>query len=100
MIGLENYPDFARLSLDDKMRLVLSAWQSPMPRLLVFDNCEDEELFIRWRPSTGGCRVLITSLRPNWSSELGIKALPLDCLSRAEGTEQLCKHLEDLSADD
>ncbi len=100
MIGLENYPDFARLSLDDKMRLVLSAWQSPMPRLLVFDNCEDEELFIRWRPSTGGCRVLITSLRPNWSSELGIKVLPLDCLSREESTALLCKHREDLSADD
>lgn len=99
-IGLEMYPGFTSLSLDDKVRLVLSAWQSPMPRLLIFDNCEDEELFNQWRPHTGGCRILITSLRPNWSSELGIKVLSLDCLSREESTSLLCKHRTELSAND
>lgn len=100
MIGLEMYPGFTSLSLDDKVRLVLSAWQSPMPRLLIFDNCEDEELFNQWRPHTGGCRILITSLRPNWSSELGIKVLSLDCLRREESTSLLCKHRTELSAND
>ena len=79
---------------------MLSAWQSPIPRLLIFDNCEDEELFNQWRPHTGGCRILITSLRPNWSSELGIKVLSLDCLSREESTSLLCKHRAELSAED
>lgn len=39
------------------MKLVLGAWQSPLPRLLIFDNCEDEALLAQWRPPTGGAHV-------------------------------------------
>jgi hypothetical protein len=46
-------PDFADLQQDDQLRLVLAAWQSPLPRLLIFDNCEDQELLARWRPTDG-----------------------------------------------
>src|SRR5207248_2352568 len=27
---------------------VRSAWQSPLPRLLIFDNCEEEDLLEQW----------------------------------------------------
>ena len=36
--ALDLRPDFGNLPLDDQLRLVLAAWQSPLPRLLVFDN--------------------------------------------------------------
>jgi len=48
--ALELRPDFSNLSLDDQVQLVLAAWQSPLPRLLVFDNCEDEALLQAYRP--------------------------------------------------
>jgi len=99
VIDLETYPNFASLPLDEKVRLVRLAWQSALPRLLVFDNCENEQLLRRWRPHTGGCRVLITSLQRNWPSDLGMKILPLDCLCRDESLQLLCKYHDDLSAD-
>jgi hypothetical protein len=77
-------PDFETLDLPTQVRLVLSAWASPTPRLLVFDNCEEEALLAQWRPSTGGCRVLVASRRASWDAALGVGALPLGVLSRAE----------------
>lgn len=100
IVGLEIHLTLSNLLLDDRVRLVYSAWQSSLPRLLVFDGCEDEQLFDKWRPHTGGCRILITSLRPNWPSEFGMKVLPLDHLNRGASTELLCKYREDLVADD
>ena len=29
---------------------MLAEWQKPIPRLLIFDNCEEPELLTRWRP--------------------------------------------------
>jgi hypothetical protein len=81
---LDLHPDFARLPLPDQVRLVRAAWQEPAPRLLVFDNCEDERLLAAWRPSSGGSRVLLTSRRGRWSKSLGLQALPLDVLERDE----------------
>ena len=97
--GLDLRPDFGTLSLDDQVRLVLSAWQSPLPRLLIFDNCEDEQLLAQWRPPTGSARVLITSRRARWNSELGVQALPLDVLERSASIALLRKHRPDLSAE-
>src|SRR5437588_11615943 len=42
--GLELRPDFAEIELEEQLALVLGAWQSELPRLLVFDNCEEETL--------------------------------------------------------
>ena len=64
------------------MQLVMGAWQSELPRLLIFDNCEEESLLDSWRPPSGGCRVLVTSRRSEWSPTLGVTALPLDLLPR------------------
>ena len=49
------------LPLDQQVRLVEDDWARSVPRLLVFDNCEEEALLDRWRPRTGGARVLVTS---------------------------------------
>jgi tetratricopeptide (TPR) repeat protein len=94
------HSDFENLSLDNQVGLVLAAWRSPMPRLLVFDNCEDDALLAKWRPPSGGCRVLVTSRRAGWPEELGVRPLSLGVLRRAESVELLRKKRGDLSAND
>ncbi len=98
--GLQLHPQFASLSLDEQVQLVRAAWQSSLPRLLVFDNCEDEALLDAWRPTTGGCRVLLTSRRASWSVALGVEQLPLEVLDRSESVTLLRKYCEDLAADE
>src|SRR5262249_39071195 len=56
---------------------VQAAWQEPTLRLLVFDNCEDADLLRTWRPKVGGCRVLVTSRKGDWSDRLGVAMRPL-----------------------
>jgi tetratricopeptide (TPR) repeat protein len=75
----ETAPDIAT-----QVDLVLSVFAGPEPRLLVFDNCEDEELLAEWRPKTGGSRVLVTSRRSTFSAYLGVRTFRLDVLPRAE----------------
>jgi tetratricopeptide (TPR) repeat protein len=74
----------AASDIDTQVAMVRKAWAEPIPRLLVFDNCEDEALLTRWRPSSGGCRVLVTCRRRVFSPHLGVHALELDVLPRAE----------------
>ena len=82
-----------QLTLDQQQDRVQAQWASPLPRLLVFDNCDDwrgeegqrisgEALLRKWRPPAGGCRVLITSRRASWSPSLGVHAHELDTLQR------------------
>lgn len=99
-IGALNMPGFDSLRLDDQVRLVEQAWRQPLPRLLVFDNCEDEELLQRWLPTTGGSRVLVTSRRATWDAALGVRVLALDALPRAESIALLAQFRPDLAADD
>ncbi|MEA3341680.1 MAG: tetratricopeptide repeat protein, partial [Chloroflexota bacterium] len=94
---LDLRPNFAALPLPDQIRLVLSAWSSPLPRLLIFDNCEDQDLLAQWRPPSGGARVLVTSRRREWSATLGVRTLPLDVLPRPESIALLHAHRPDLS---
>jgi tetratricopeptide (TPR) repeat protein len=95
--ALDLRPDFGALPLADQVRLVLSAWCSPLPRLLVFDNCEDEDLLAQWRPPSGGARVLVTSRRGEWRAELGVRALRLDVLPRPKSVALLRNHRPDLA---
>ncbi len=92
--------DFGALSLNDQVQLVAAEWQNPLPRLLVFDNCEDEALLASWRPRAGGCRVLVTSRREIWSLHLGVHALSLGVLQRPESLALLRSHRPDLAPDD
>jgi hypothetical protein len=98
--GMELRPDFGILPLEDQVKQVMSAWQSPLPRLLVFDNCEEEALVDQWRPPTGGCRVLVTSRKERWDPSLGVRALPLGVLNRQESIKLLREHRPDLPAED
>lgn len=90
-------PDYNTLPMEDQVRLVLSAWQSPLPRLLVFDNCEVDSLLNQWRPSSGACRVLVTSRRSNWDSAMDVQALSLRLLHRDESILLLHRHRSDLN---
>ena len=98
--ALDLRPDFGNLPLGDQVALVSAAWQGPLPRLLVFDNCEDEALLDLWRPPTGASRVLVTSRRAEWSKGLGVRALPLGVLERGESVALLREHRPELGADD
>jgi hypothetical protein len=94
------HPEFYTLPLADQVSLVQAAWQSPLPRLLVFDNCEEEALLAQWRPPHGGCRVLVTSRWGQWEATLRVQVLPLGMLQRDESLAVLRHHRPDLSADD
>ena len=69
------------LTLKEQVSRVQKAWQSPEPRLLIFDNCEDELLLRRWAPTTGGVCLLLTSRRQFWPSTLSVKTIHLDRLT-------------------
>ena len=94
--ALDLRPDYGQQPLEEQVRQVLAAWQSPLPRLLVFDNCEEPELLARWRPAGGGCRVLVTSRRANWEAASGVQTLPLNVLPRLESLILLRKHHPDV----
>jgi Domain of unknown function (DUF4062)/Tetratricopeptide repeat len=93
-------PGFEERSLDERVQRVKDAWQGATPRLLVFDNCEEEALLETWRPTSGSCRVLVTSRRPTWSPTMGVTALPLEVLPRPDSIEMLRRYRPDLAPDD
>jgi C1A family cysteine protease len=90
--------DFHNLPPEDQISLVLGAWQSAMPRLLVFDNCEDETLLAQWSPPTGASHVLITSRSAEWDTMLSIKSLPLRELQLADSVQLLHSYTPELQA--
>ena len=83
------YQDADKLSQADQVGRVQKAWQEPIPRLLIFDNCEEEALLAEWIPVTGGSRVLLTSRRANWSRELRVVEWPLPVLDLPESVALL-----------
>jgi hypothetical protein len=98
--ALALHPEFDTLPITDQVSLVQAAWQSPLPRLLVFDNCEEEALLAQWRPPYGGCRVLVTSRRASWEPPLGVQLVPVGILHRDESLALLRHYRPDLRADD
>ncbi|MCP4417388.1 MAG: hypothetical protein GY805_12255, partial [Chloroflexi bacterium] len=82
--GMGLYKDTDKLSQADQIGRIRKAWQESIPRLLVFDNCEEEVLLSEWVPVTGGCRVLLTSRRASWSRELQVRERPLSLLEKPE----------------
>lgn len=85
--GMRLYREADGLSTAEQVRRVQRAWQESTPRLLIFDNCDDEQLLDEWLPVTGGCRVLLTSRRGNWSR--GVAVVSLDVLARTESVRLL-----------
>src|SRR5262249_41255467 len=45
---------------------------SPVPRLLILDNADNEESILPWLPTGGGCRTIITSRFTSWSVADGL----------------------------
>lgn len=84
MGNLALWVEFQEIDIDTQVELVKKAWAEPIPRLLVFDNCESADLFNQWRPRSGGCRIIITSRRSSWSRSLNVNTYHLDCLSSGE----------------
>jgi len=98
--SLDLHPSYDILPLDQQIRLVEEIWMRPIPRLLVFDNCEEEALLRQWRPRSGGARVLVTSRRARWDRALGVKAIALTTLPRDMSVELLRKFRPDVPAGD
>ncbi|NJP05357.1 MAG: tetratricopeptide repeat protein, partial [Chloroflexaceae bacterium] len=93
-------PDFASLPLEEQVAAVQRAWDSPIPRLLIFDNLDDDEaasILKRWRPTTGGCRVLLTSRRARWDGlPFRVTSHALGVLSAEESRTLLLRFRADL----
>ncbi|MBV9790097.1 MAG: tetratricopeptide repeat protein, partial [Chloroflexi bacterium] len=98
--GMDLGAEFESQPIDRQVQTVLTKWESNLPRLLVFDNCEDETLLDEWRPKHGGCRVIVTSRRQQWSPALGVQALHIEVLPRPESIALLRKFRPDLAEDD
>jgi DNA-binding SARP family transcriptional activator/Tfp pilus assembly protein PilF len=98
--GLGLFGSKERLTLAEQVGRVQRAWQEPIPRLLIFDNCETEGLLVKWLPVTGGCRVLVTSRRGVWSASLGITAVPLDLLPASQSVALLQNLIPHIQADE
>lgn len=93
-------PDFDHLPRERQVALVQRAWQEPAPRLLIFDNCEDENLLEQWRPATGGCHILITSRCQRWDPYLDVTHLMLDVLPRADSVTLLRRFVSTIATTD
>ena len=95
-------PDFHTLPLSDQVGMVQRAWRSDLPRLIVCDNADSEASVAVLRellPTSGGCRILITSRRASWA---GVAVQPLGVLPRAESIallQRLAPHLSAADAD-
>ncbi|MBF0325131.1 MAG: tetratricopeptide repeat protein [Alphaproteobacteria bacterium] len=94
-LGLNLHPDFPKLPQPEQVRLVTNFWQDGRPRLLVFDNCEDPDIYRRWLPKAGKCRVLLTSRRTDWDS--GVAPIKLNTLPRHESIRLLQDFRPDLA---
>lgn len=94
--GMNLSPNFHDLPLEERVKAVMAAWQNGLPRLLIFDNCDSEDLLDRWLPPVGGSRVLVTGRRASWDPSLGVIELPLDVLERHESIELLREYRSDL----
>lgn len=95
-LAMDLGPYFAELKLEEQVARVRSIWEEETPRLLVFDNCEDEELLREWRPELGGTRLIVTSWRGSWGATLGVQSMALGVLDRDESFELLQKFRPDL----
>ncbi|HYF61865.1 MAG TPA: tetratricopeptide repeat protein [Herpetosiphonaceae bacterium] len=88
-----------RANPTDQIAVVAASWKSALPRLLVFDNCEDVEILRTWRPPTGGCRILVTSQHAQWKTDLGVHEIALPVLDPDDSVALLARRNLDLSAE-
>jgi tetratricopeptide (TPR) repeat protein len=87
--GMDLRADFAELALDDQLHMVLRGWQADVPRLLLFDDCDDGDLLREWLPTVGGAHVLLTCRHPAWDPTLRVTPVPIGPLLRPESVSLL-----------
>ncbi len=72
---------------ETRLQVVRELFNQPMPRLLIFDNCEDPALLNTYRPhAASGCHVIVTSRRSQWQ---GSNLITLDTLPPSESRQLL-----------
>lgn len=86
--------------LSAQVKRVLSEWNQGIPRLLIFDNCEDRELFNHYHSLVSGCCILITSKNATWLPQQDVIMHPLQILTRVDSCALLHKFLPKLSLHD
>lgn len=87
--GRLNLPGWEALPQPEQVSRVQAACLEAVPRLLIFDNCEDVAALNRWRPTTGGTRVLVTARKGEWPRTLTRHVLELPPLDRAASLQLL-----------
>ena len=80
--GMDLRHDFHDLPLETRIGAVMNEWHGDLPRLIVLDDCPDGPTLAGVRPTSGGCRVLVTSRGPISDPALGIGAFGLEPLGR------------------
>lgn len=98
--GLNLQPSYELLSLTERVSLVQAAWKDSLPRLMIFDNCEDPDLLVQWRPTIGGCCILVTSRSAVWDQVYGVHMVQVGGLRRSESIDLIRKYRPDLMGDD
>ena len=98
--GMSLYNETDNLKQVDKIGRVSKAWQEPIPRLLIFDNCEEEALLTNWLPVSGGCSVLLTSRRAYWSPELQVVEHALSTLAEKDSVRLLQHSISTITQSD
>lgn len=91
---------FTSLSTENQARLVRAAWEGGLPCLLVFDNCEAEELLSRWRPKVGDTRTIVTSRRGTWDEAGEFTLVQLHELQRESSIELVRRHRPGVAVSD
>jgi len=95
--GLGLFLDSSELPILDRISLVQREWEKPLPRLLVFDGCEEPTLLDKWLPVTGGCHILITTKRSDWEQSRNVNLLHVDILNEKESVTFLLRLAPHLS---
>src|SRR5690606_31757991 len=98
--GMGLYQEAEGLTVEEQVGLVQQAWLEATPRLLIFDNCEEEAMLRDGRPVSGGCRVLVTSRRGRWRDELNVRHLPLEVMERPESIALLRRFVPGMAEPD
>lgn len=88
------------LTIDEQVKLVQRAWARNIPCLIIFDNCENDQVFATHRPYGHGCRILVTSRSDQWDTPLNVIQHPLNVLTRDASIALLRRHRADLSEQD
>jgi len=77
--------------LPEQVTMTLNAWAETPQRLVILDNLEDPDKLRPWLGRLGACRLLLTTRRGSWPTELGVRGHALGVLPPDEARELLRK---------